>query len=63
MRILIRTLEKGVTGVTVASDRVVDADVIRIGRATDQHIQSNDPRIGLQHARITRSDTGLSISC
>jgi predicted CXXCH cytochrome family protein len=63
MRILIRTLEKGATGVEVASDRVVDADVVRIGRATDQQIQSNDPRIGLQHARLIRSDGVLSISC
>lgn len=63
MRILIRTLETAATGVAVASDRVVEADVIGFGRATDQQIHCNDQRIGLQHARFTRSDVGLSLSC
>ncbi len=63
MRILIRTLEIGTTGVAVARDRVVDADVIGFGRATDQHIHCNDQRIGLQHAKFTRSDAGLLLSC
>ena len=63
MRILIRTLEIGTTGVAVARDRVVDADVIGFGRATDQHIHCNDQRIALHHAKFTRSDAGLLLSC
>jgi hypothetical protein len=63
MRILIRTLEADSKKTVVARDRVVDAEVVGIGRATDQHIHCNDPRIALQHAKIMRSDGGLSIVC
>lgn len=63
MRILIRTLEMGSSGVTAARDRIVDAESIGFGRATDQSIQCNDPRISLQHARFARSDGGLMLSC
>jgi hypothetical protein len=63
MRVLIRTLETGATGVAVAKDRVVDVDVINFGRATDQQIQCNDQRIALHHARFTRAEQGLLLSC
>jgi len=63
MRILIRTLQKENTAAVAASDRVVDADVIGFGRAPDQQIHCNDPRIALQHARFTRAGEALMISC
>ena len=63
MRILIRTIEIGSSGVATTRDRIVDAETIGFGRATDQSIQCNDPRIALQHARFARSDGGLTLSC
>ncbi len=63
MRLLIRTIEMGSSGVKATRDRIVDAESIGFGRATDQSIQCNDPRIALQHARFARSDGGLLLSC
>jgi predicted CXXCH cytochrome family protein len=63
MRILIRTLEGENTAAVAASDRVIDADVISFGRAPDQQIYCNDPRVALQHARFTRAGEALTISC
>jgi len=63
MRILIRTIERQATGASVAADRLIESDALTLGRATDQNLQSNDPRIALQHARLVRSGGELLVSC
>jgi len=63
MRFLIRSLETEKAGGLRTQERAVESDSLSIGRATDQNIQINDPRIDLQHARLSRSGGELQLTC
>lgn len=63
MRILIRSLETENSGVLLTQDRVLETDTLTLGRATDQNVHINDPRVGLQHARLVRVGGELRLSC
>ena len=63
MRILIRSLETEKAGALRTQERALESDSLSIGRATDQNIQINDPRIDLQHARLSRSGSELQLTC
>ena len=62
MRFLIRFLSKTAAGSVEHTDRIVDAPVITIGRATDQILHLKDRRARLQHAQIAPKNGSLHIS-
>ncbi|MGI9271092.1 MAG: cytochrome c3 family protein [Woeseiaceae bacterium] len=52
MKYLIRFITKNAAGGVESNDRIVDAPVITIGRATDQTLHLRDKRVRLQHAQL-----------
>lgn len=52
MKALIRFVTRNAAGTEEHRDRLVDSDVITIGRATDQMLHLKDRRARLQHAEI-----------
>ena len=61
MKFLIRFISRTAAGGIEQSDRLVDAPVITIGRATDQVLQLKDKRARLEHARIEADSGGLKL--
>ena len=62
MKYLIRFISKTPAGGVEHHDKVVDAPVITIGRATDQVLHLKDKRARLQHAVIEDKGDGVHIS-
>ncbi len=62
MKYLIRFISKNPAGGVEHRDKVVDAPVITIGRATDQVLHLKDKRARLQHAVIEDKGDGVHIS-
>ncbi len=52
MKYLLRFITRTAAGSAEHNDKLVDAPVITIGRATDQTLHLRDKRVRLQHARI-----------
>lgn len=52
MKFLIRFITHNAAGGVENNDRVIDAPVITIGRATDQTLHLRDKRVRLQHAKL-----------
>ena len=52
MKYLIRFITRNAAGGVEYNDRVIDAPVITIGRATDQTLHLRDKRVRLQHAQL-----------
>jgi len=57
VKTLIRFITTNAAGISEHSDKLIDTDVISIGRATDQTLHLKDRRVRLQHAEI-RSEKG-----
>ncbi len=62
MKTLIRFMTRSAAGAVEHSDKFVTADVITIGRATDQVLHLKDRRARLQHAEIRRSNGEFHIT-
>lgn len=62
MKYLIRFISRNPAGGVEHHDKVVDAAVITIGRATDQILHLKDKRARLQHAEIEEKSDGVHIS-
>ena len=62
MKYLIRFITRNPAGGVEHTDRIVDAPVITIGRATDQVLHLKDMRARLQHARIEQQSDGVHIT-
>ncbi len=64
MRILIQIISRGPGGATETQEKIHAGDTVTFGRATDQVLQCNDPRVLLQHATIKISDerVGLTVN-
>lgn len=62
MRTRIRFITKSAGGTTEHSEKLVNADAITIGRATDQILHLQDRRARLQHAVIRRVNDEFRIS-
>jgi len=58
MKYLIRFITRNAAGGSEFHDRIVEAPVITMGRATDQVLHLKDKRVRLQHAEIERRDGG-----
>ena len=61
MRYLIRFITKNAAGGVEHNDKVIDAPVITLGRATDQVLHLRDRRVRLQHAQIERRNGDMRI--
>lgn len=61
MKTLIRFITRTTAGSTEHAEKIVDAPVITIGRATDQVLHLRDRRARLQHARIEPHGGGVQI--
>ncbi len=62
MRAVIRFLSRGHAGAVEQRERIFEGDAITVGRATDQVLHLKDRRVGLQHARISRSGARIVLS-
>ena len=62
MKSLIRFITRSPAGGVEHNDRMVDADVITIGRATDRILHLKDRRARLQHAEIARRNGDVHIT-
>ena len=62
MKYLIRFITKNAAGGVESSDKIVDAAVLTIGRATDQILHLQDRRARLQHAAIEQQADGAHIT-
>lgn len=62
MKTLIRFISRTAAGAVSHNDKIVDADIITIGRATDQVLHLKDRRARLQHAEIRRQNGDFHIS-
>ncbi|MBT8445229.1 MAG: FHA domain-containing protein [Gammaproteobacteria bacterium] len=62
MKYLIRFISRNAAGGVEHNDRIVDAPVITIGRATDQVLHLRDRRARLQHAAIEQQSDGVHIT-
>lgn len=62
MKFLIRFITRNAAGAVDHHDKLVEADAITIGRATDQTLHLRDKRVRLQHARIEAPDGALRVS-
>ena len=62
MKYLIRFIAKNTAGGVEHSDKIVDAPLISIGRATDQVLHLQDRRVRLQHASIEQQSDGVHIT-
>ena len=58
MKIRIATITRSRSGQPVRAERVVEADVVTIGRAAGSTLYLPDPRIALEHAQIARGSDG-----
>ena len=63
MRTLIRFLTRTAGGTVETRDRIVDGDVITLGRATDRTLHLKDARVALEHARMFRSGGRILLAC
>ena len=61
MKYLIRFISRNPAGGIEHTDRIVDAPVITIGRATDQLLHLKDMRARLEHARLEQQSDGMHI--
>lgn len=62
MKTLIRFITTNAAGISEHSDKLIDTDVISIGRATDQTLHLKDRRVRLQHAEIKSEKGEFTIS-
>ncbi|MFQ6004994.1 MAG: FHA domain-containing protein [Woeseia sp.] len=62
MKYLIRFITKNPAGGEEHHDKVIEAPVITIGRATDQILHLKDKRARLQHAEIAEKSDGVHIA-
>jgi len=62
VKYLIRFITRNPAGGVEHTDRLIDAPVITIGRATDQVLHLQDKRTRLQHAAIEQQSDGVHIS-
>ena len=62
MRYLIRFITKNAAGGVEYNDRVVDAPLITIGRATDQTLHLRDKRVRLQHAKLEKQSGAVHVT-
>ncbi|MGI9341944.1 MAG: FHA domain-containing protein, partial [Gammaproteobacteria bacterium] len=62
MKYLIRFVSRNPAGGVEHHDKIVDAPVITIGRATDQVLHLKDRRARLQHATIEQQSDGVHIT-
>jgi pSer/pThr/pTyr-binding forkhead associated (FHA) protein len=62
VKYLIRFIRTNAAGGVEYSDKIVDAPVVTIGRATDQVIHLKDRRARLQHATIEQQSDGVHIT-
>jgi pSer/pThr/pTyr-binding forkhead associated (FHA) protein len=62
VKYLIRFISRNPAGGVEHHDKVVDAAVVTIGRATDQILHLKDKRARLQHAEIEEKSDGVHIS-
>lgn len=62
MNFLIRFITKNAAGGIEQHDKIVEAPLITIGRATDQVLHLKDRRARLQHAQIERKDGAVCIT-
>jgi predicted CXXCH cytochrome family protein len=63
VRVLIRFLTRASGGAIESRERIVDGDVVTLGRATDRTLHLKDMRVALEHARIFRSGGRMLIAC
>ena len=63
MRILIRQVTRGAGDAVSVRERAFEDGLVSIGRATDQSLQVNDPRMQLQHAQVRASGAGFMLTC
>ena len=62
MKYLIQFITKNAAGGVEQNDKIVDAPIISIGRATDQVLHLQDRRVRLQHATIEQQSDGVHIT-
>jgi hypothetical protein len=62
VKYLIRFITRNPAGSVEHTDRIIDAPVITIGRATDQVLHLQDRRARLQHATIEQQSDGVHIT-
>lgn len=62
MRFLIRFIARNAAGGVESHDRIIDAPVITIGRATDQLLHLQDRRARLQHAQLEDRNGAVHIT-
>jgi hypothetical protein len=63
MRILVRQLTRSAGDAVAVRERAFDDGSLSIGRASDQSLQVNDPRMQLQHAQVRASGNGFMLTC
>ena len=63
MRILVRQLTRSAGDAVAVRERAFDDGSLSIGRAYDQSLQVNDPRMQLQHAQVRASGNGFMLTC
>jgi pSer/pThr/pTyr-binding forkhead associated (FHA) protein len=62
VKYLIRFITRNPAGSVETTDRIIDAPVITIGRATDQVLHLQDRRARLQHATIEQQSDGVHVT-
>lgn len=62
MKVHIRFLTANAAGVSEYNDKIIETEIITIGRATDRTLHLKDRRVRLQHAEIKLQNGELSIS-
>ncbi|MEQ9561371.1 MAG: hypothetical protein RLN69_02535, partial [Woeseiaceae bacterium] len=62
MRFLVRFITRNSAGGVESHDRVIDAPVVTMGRATDQMLHLQDRRARLQHAQLEEQDGAVRIT-
>lgn len=63
MRTSIKFLSRTDGGAVEVSSRLHEGEAFTFGRATDQVLQTNDPRVPLHHSRIVVAGRGLVLRC
>jgi predicted CXXCH cytochrome family protein len=62
MKFLVRFITRNSAGGVESHDRIIDAPVITMGRATDQMLHLQDRRARLQHAQLEEQDGAVRIT-
>src|ERR1700730_7325511 len=61
MRILVSSVTRNRKGQPVRAERIVEGELIRLGRGTQCEIHLPDPRVSLYHAAIYRQGASIFI--